>query len=463
MKISHIFIITLFTAHLIIDLSLLFQVKASDEMYFPCCLAVLGAIPTEDPRSSNSLNSSNSLSSSSKSLSSHLSTPLITTAAATATTAIQECSAINEKIIADTTEKTKNETENKNKSDTDNKNGNENGKESEYDIKLKKKIIKLDYVSSRQMTYCVWGQGDKNPKTFSTLTPDIVTAANLQKSIFLRKFVLPSNNHNNHDYDKRQDHNNKRRNETSAFTEYKNEVKSFEVEKRTLLCAWLTLVLKIKDTCDKKVTENTDNGNINEYDDSNDKIIEETSVSAEVNNIIDEDLTDKEINIDKENKETNSSEDMIFDFNYCLQKSDFYSIQNKEMIDLYRKEKYEKYKIDNENRDRQNYNDSYSYEQSSTGCDRYGRSASRHHDDNGRDNQGPEPWGTNNNSSRGNYNNNNDYNRIYNKNDRRSSDRRSRGRGGDRERYDNYNDNNSERYDKDQSESNNKKRKVDNE
>ena len=434
-------------------------------MYFPCCLAVLGAIPTEDPRSSNSSNFSNALSSSSKSLSNHLSTPsLITTTATTATTAIQECSTINEKIIADTTEKTKNETENKNNSGNDNKNGNENEieRESEYDIKLKNKIIKLDCVSSRQMTYCVWGQGDKNPKTFSSLTPDIVTAANLQKSIFLRKFILPTNNHNNHDYDKRQDHNNKRRNETSPFTEYKNDVKSVEVEKRILLCAWLTLVLKIKDASDsdKKVTENLDNGKINEFDDSNDKIIKETNISAEENNIIDEDLTDKEINIDKEKRKTNSKEDIIFDFNYCLQKSDFYSIQNKELNDQYRKEKYEKYRIDNENRDRQNYNDSHSNEQSSTGCDRYGRSASRHHDGNGRDNQGSDPWGTSKNSSRGN-NNNNDYNRIYNKNDRRSSDRRSRGRGGDRERYDSDNDNNGERYDKDQSESNNKKRKVD--
>ena len=453
-------------------------------MYFPCCLAVLGAIPTEDLMS---LNSSNTFSTSSKSLSTLLSPSSLIT-----TTAIQECSTINENIIVDDTEKTQfiivnehkfdnengNNYDNKNESVNENKNKNKN----EYDSKLKNKNIKLNYVSSRQMTYCVWGQGDKNPKTFSTLTPDTVNFAKIQKSIFLRKFILPSNSPNFHDKDKRQDHIDKRRNNQVDFSEYRNEVKSIEVEKRILLCAWLTLVLKIEDTSDKKITGNIGIDDNSEYNDSNDKIIKETNVSILESNSINEELTnkeikidkeinvDKEINIDKEIEKSNSNENRIFDFNYCLQKSDLYSIQNKEMNDQYRRDKFEKFKIDNENRDRQNYSDNHSNEHSFRECDRYGRSASRHHNDIVRDNQGPEPWGTsnncsrsndnNNNNSRRNDNNNNDYNRNYNK-----KDRRSRGRVGDRERerYDNDDDNNRERYDNNQSESHNKKRKVDDE
>ena len=450
-------------------------------MYFPCCLAVVGAIPTGDlmsPNSTNSTNSSNTFPSSSKLLSTFLSTSSLIT-----TTAIQECSTINENVIADNRKETSNKTrkksgnvnnykdedEDENENDNNNKNGNEhkNENEHEYDSKLKNEIKKSNYVSSRQMTYCVWGQGDKNPKTFSTLSPDMVNSAKIQKSIFLRKFILPSNSHNYHDKDQRQDYYDKRRNNQTDFSEYKNEVKSIEVEKRILLCAWLTLVLKIKDTSEKKVTENIYNDYNSKFNDSNDKIIEETNVSILENNSINKELTDKEINIDKEIKKTNCNEDTIFDFNYCLQKSDLYSIQNKEMNDQYRRDKYEKYNIDSENRYRKNYNDNHSNENSSGGCDRYGRSASRRHDDIDRDNQGPELWGTsdncfrsndnNNNYSRRNDNNNNDYNRNYDKNDRRS-----RGRDSDRERERYDDDNNSERYDNNQSESHNKKRKIDN-
>jgi hypothetical protein len=498
-------------------------VKASDEMYFPCCLAVLGAIPCEDPRSAHTPTTTSVT----------LSNPLTPSTSLTATkVSIQECSTINEETTTNNTETPKNENENVIET--------RHEKESESDVKIEN--LKLDAVSSRQMTYCVWGQGDKNPKTFSSLTPDIITAAKTQKSIFLRKFVLPSTQSVDDNDRKHRQNRGRNSNNRDDWNDDEGDVNAIEVEKKILLRVWLSLVLQLPDNSDndnnsdmidmserKKQNDNIDKNNEDTDIDGKDKIIKIIDEKVTENDPINDDVTEK---YEDKRRNNNNDNDINFDFNYCLRRFDLFSSQNKEINDQHRHEKYERNKIENEARNERNH-DKREYSPRESGRtgrsdihrdqdnDRPGRSNSHRDQDNGRDSYHDSDRGGNdqnrssdvnnnryrnndynsncdnynninhnknnsydndndnnynsnrhnnsrrNNNNSYNYRHNNNYNnnyndRDYNRNDDRNRDRhRDRDRDRDRDRQRNDEDNDSERNNADQIEnSSNKKRKI---
>ena len=318
-------------------------------MYFPCCLAVLGAIPCEDPGSAHTPTTPSVT----------LSNPLPPSTSHTATkSSIQECSTINLESTTNNTETPKNENEVVNLND------------------VKFENLKLDAVSSRQMTYCVWGQGDKNPKTFSSLTPDIITAAKSQKSIFLRKFILPSNQTVDDNDRKQRQNRGRNSNNRGDWNDDEGDVSTVEVEKKILLRVWLSLVLQLpnnsgddnNDNIDKSekrkgnnaIDENDKNDvsdvNDNDENDNNDgkedKVIKSIDEKETDIDSINNDIT--EIDEDKKNNNDDNN-DINFDFNYCLLRFDLFSAQNKEKNDQYRNETYERKKIENEARNETNH------------------------------------------------------------------------------------------------------------
>ena len=148
------------------------QVKASDEMYFPCCLSVLNRVP---PNSDSNTTSDAAPSSSSS----------------RASTSVSSSTS--------------------------------------------------SFVSKRQVTYCVWGQGDKSPKTFYSITAGDFARAREKGSLFFRKLSLkPSLDKDN-------------RSSKGPWSDKERERGEKEIdiktgiiaEKKELVQSWLSLVLSL--------------------------------------------------------------------------------------------------------------------------------------------------------------------------------------------------------------------------
>ena len=153
-------------------------------MYFACCLSVLGLIPpntTSSTLSTSSSNFSSSLSSSSSSSSCH--------SASTSSTS------------------------------------------SSFSISP---FPSFSSVSCRRATFCDWGQGDKNPKTFYTLSVENLKKAKDSGSLFFRKLKLSCLEPN---VEKKK----------KTFRNEEDVENEIEVEKKELLILWLQLVLNLSE------------------------------------------------------------------------------------------------------------------------------------------------------------------------------------------------------------------------
>ena len=121
-------------------------------------------------------------------------------------------------------------------------------------------IIKVDRINStnvsvscRKMTYCVWGQGDKSPQTFSTLTPALLKDALKEKCLFFRKLVLPKVKEGVKEGVIKE---NEGRNDSIEKSEVEEGVEK-------LIENWLVLVLNLEDTSDSVSNDNLNAGNVN--------------------------------------------------------------------------------------------------------------------------------------------------------------------------------------------------------
>jgi hypothetical protein len=158
------------------------QVRASDEMYFPCCLAVLGLIPPPESAVTDTEQSGSSGSTVTK---------VSTLASSSAPPVSSESGAAKHSNGSRPEEEEA---------------GLQEKEEEEEKTSDDKEVSKLrskcrdsagassaprNAVLKRQLTYCVWGQSAKSPQTFEGITEEDIDKARRNGSVFFRKVVLP--------------------------------------------------------------------------------------------------------------------------------------------------------------------------------------------------------------------------------------------------------------------------------
>lgn len=243
-------------------------------MYFACCLAVIGLIPTERGAGTGTGTAPPAP---------------VSAPPAPHTEAISTSFPTSEKE-----NKTENDTETENEKKT----------ETVKTVKL------LKTVRHRQMTYCVWGQGDKNPKAFTDFTPGPFQSARKQGSIFLRKLILPSYEIKS----AKKFHGNNYRHEIENDRSVDIEIE-IKKEKLGLLRDWLALVYGVTDSAcgadggNSDDKNKDDDNNINSDNNDNNDNDNNSSSNSNINN-----------NNNRDCDTMTGKEKHTFDWNYGLQR-----------------------------------------------------------------------------------------------------------------------------------------------